>query len=154
MQNNVYIDSFKTLGANALPMAFGEVFAAMETKAIDGQEKIRLSPSKRRKCMSVQKYLTLSKHAYTPFPVLYSKKLFDALSAEEQKIIIDCAIAGRDEERKVNREMNAKALGVLKGEGHGGLRAQRAGACQDARGNHARLRAQSRRDGPGYAVAA
>jgi tripartite ATP-independent transporter DctP family solute receptor len=116
MQNNVYIDSFKTLGANALPMAFGEVFAAMETKAIDGQEN-PLVTIETSKMYEVQKYLTLSKHAYTPFPVLYSKKLFDGLSADEKKIMVDCAVAGRAEERKVNREMNAKALGVLKEKG-------------------------------------
>ncbi len=38
MQNNIFLDTFKTVGANAIPMAFQEVFAALETKAIDGQE--------------------------------------------------------------------------------------------------------------------
>ena len=36
MQNNVFLDTFKTVGANPVPMAFGEVFPALETKAIDG----------------------------------------------------------------------------------------------------------------------
>jgi TRAP-type C4-dicarboxylate transport system substrate-binding protein len=38
MQNNIFLDTFKTLGTNAVPMAFGEVFTALETKTIDGQE--------------------------------------------------------------------------------------------------------------------
>ena len=38
MQNNIFLDTFKTMGTNAVPMAFGEVFTALETKAIDGQE--------------------------------------------------------------------------------------------------------------------
>ena len=38
MQNNIFLDTFKTLGTNAVPMAFGEVFNALETKTIDGQE--------------------------------------------------------------------------------------------------------------------
>ncbi len=38
MQNNIFLDTFRTLGANATPAAFGEIFSALETKAIDGQE--------------------------------------------------------------------------------------------------------------------
>ena len=38
MQNNVFLNSFKTLGANAIPMAFSELFGALETKTVDGQE--------------------------------------------------------------------------------------------------------------------
>jgi tripartite ATP-independent transporter DctP family solute receptor len=38
MQNNVYLDSFKLLGANAVPMPFSELFSALETKTVDGQE--------------------------------------------------------------------------------------------------------------------
>ena len=38
MQNNVFLDSFKTLGANAVPLPFSELFSALETKAVDGQE--------------------------------------------------------------------------------------------------------------------
>lgn len=116
MQNNIFLDSFKSVGANATPMAFGEVFAALETRAIDGQENplVTIDTSK---LYDVQKYLTLTRHAYTPFMVLYSKKLWDQLSAEEQKILSDCAIVGRDEERKVSRELNDKSLANLKAKG-------------------------------------
>lgn len=116
MQNNIFLDSFKTMGANATPMAFGEVFAALETHAIDGQENplVTIDTSK---LYEVQKYLTLTRHAYTPFLVLYSKKLWDQLSAEEQKVLSDCAVVGRDEERKVSRELNDKSLANLKAKG-------------------------------------
>ncbi|WP_089176919.1 TRAP transporter substrate-binding protein [Bosea sp. AS-1] len=116
MQNNIFLDSFKSMGANATPMAFGEVFAALETHAIDGQENplVTIDTSK---LYEVQKYLTMTRHAYTPFLVLYSKKLWDQLSAEEQKILSDCATIGRDEERRVSRELNDKSLANLKKEG-------------------------------------
>ena len=116
MQNNIFLDSFKSMGANATPMAFGEVFAALETHAIDGQENplVTIDTSK---LYEVQKYLTMTRHAYTPFLVLYSKKLWDQLSAEEQKILSDCATVGRDEERRVSRELNDKSLANLKKEG-------------------------------------
>ncbi len=116
MQNNIFLDSFKSMGANATPMAFGEVFAALETHAIDGQENplVTIDTSK---LYEVQKYLTMTRHAYTPFLVLYSKKLWDQLSAEEQAILTDCATAGRDEERRVSRELNDKSMVNLKKQG-------------------------------------
>ncbi len=116
MQNNIFLDSFKSMGANATPMAFGEVFAALETHAIDGQENplVTIDTSK---LYEVQKYLTLTRHAYTPFLMLYSKKLWDQLSAEEQAILTDCSIVGRDEERRVARDLNDKSLANLKSKG-------------------------------------
>ncbi|HEY8563859.1 MAG TPA: TRAP transporter substrate-binding protein [Beijerinckiaceae bacterium] len=113
MQNNIFLDTFKTTGANAVPMAFGEVFTALETKAIDGQENpfVTIDTSK---FSEVQKYLSVTNHAYTPFLVLYSKQLWDKLSADEQKALTDCAAVGRDEQRKVSRELSAKSLENVK----------------------------------------
>ncbi len=66
MQNNIFLDSFKTLGTNAVPMAFGEIFTALETRTIDGQENpfVTIETSK---FSEVQKYLSVTRHAYTPF---------------------------------------------------------------------------------------
>lgn len=113
MQNNIFLDTFKTMGANAVPMAFGEVFTALETKAIDGQENpfVTIDTSK---FSEVQKYLSVTNHAYTPFLVLYSKQLWDKLSADEQKALQDCATLGREEQRKVSRELAAKSLENIK----------------------------------------
>jgi TRAP-type C4-dicarboxylate transport system substrate-binding protein len=104
------------MGANAVPMAFGEVFPALETKAIDGQENpfVTIDTSK---FYEVQKYLSVTRHAYTPFMVLYSKPLWDKLSPAEQKVLSECAIQGRDEQRKVSRAQSDKALGDLKTKG-------------------------------------
>ncbi|MDO8719076.1 MAG: DctP family TRAP transporter solute-binding subunit, partial [Polaromonas sp.] len=79
MQNNIFLDTFKTLGANPLPMAFGEVFTALETKTIDGQEN-PFATIETSKLNEVQKYLSVTRHAYSPFFVLYSKKLWDQLN--------------------------------------------------------------------------
>jgi TRAP-type transport system periplasmic protein len=116
MQNNVFLDTFKNMGANAVPMAFGEVFTALETKAIDGQENpfVTIDTSK---FYEVQKYISVTRHAYTPFLVLYSKKLWDGLSADEQAALRDCAVVGRDEQRKVSRELSQASLAKMKGEG-------------------------------------
>ncbi len=113
MQNNIFLDSFKTLGTNAVPMAFGEVFTALETRTIDGQENpfVTIETSK---FSEVQKYLSVTRHAYTPFLVLYSKKLWDQLKPEEQAVLREAAIEGRKVEREANRALNAKSLENLK----------------------------------------
>jgi len=116
MQNNIFLDSFLNLGANAVPMAFGEVFTALETGAIDGQENpvVTIDTSK---FSEVQDYLTLSRHAYTPMMVLYSKPLWDQLAADEQAAIQECTIIGRDVQRKASRDLFAKSLANVKAAG-------------------------------------
>lgn len=116
MQNNIFLDTFRTVGANATPMAFQEVFAALETKAIDAQENpfVTIDTSK---FFEVQRFLSVTRHAYTPFMVLYSKTLFDRLSGDEQKALMECAAEGQVEQRKVSRDLSNKALDNLKKQG-------------------------------------
>lgn len=116
MQNNVYLDSFKTLGANAVPMAFSELFSALETKTVDGQEN-PFNTILSSKFYEVQKYLSVTNHVYSPWIVLVSKKWWDALSKDEQKVLLDAAKVSRDFERKDTREEGAKALADLKSKG-------------------------------------
>ncbi|MBC5783464.1 TRAP transporter substrate-binding protein [Ramlibacter sp. USB13] len=116
MQNNVYLESFKTLGANAVPLPFSELFSALETKTVDGQEN-PYNTILSSKFYEVQKYLTVSNHVYSPWIVTVSKKWWDGLSKDEQKILSDAAKAARDFERKDTREEGAKALADLKAKG-------------------------------------
>lgn len=113
MQNNIFLDSFKTLGANAVPMAFGEVFTALETRTIDGQENpfVTIETSK---FSEVQKYLSVTRHAYTPFLILYSKKLWDQLNPQEQAVLREAAKEGQKVQREANRALNEKALANLR----------------------------------------
>lgn len=116
MQNNIFLDTFQSLGTNAVPMAFGEVFTALETKTIDAQENpfVTIETSKFNE---VQKYLSVTRHAYTPFLVLYSKKLWDQLSPQEQAVLREAAVEGQKVQRAANRELNEKSLASLKTKG-------------------------------------
>jgi TRAP-type transport system periplasmic protein len=116
MQNNIFLDTFKTLGTNAVPMAFGEVFTALETKTIDGQENpfVTIDTSK---FYEVQKYLSVTRHAYTPFLVLYSKKMWDTLSPQEQAVMREAAMEGQKVQRMTIRANDQKALANLKSKG-------------------------------------
>jgi tripartite ATP-independent transporter DctP family solute receptor len=116
MQNNVYLDSFKTLGANAVPMPFSELFGALETKTVDGQEN-PYNTILSSKFYEVQKFLSITNHVYSPWIVLVSKKWWDQLNKAEQKVLMDAAIASRDFERKDTRAEAAKALDELKAKG-------------------------------------
>lgn len=116
MQNTIFIDTFKELGSNAVPLAFSEVYSALETKTVDGQEN-PYNNIENMKFYEVQKYLTLTKHAYSPTLVLFSKKVWDTLSPEEQAALKDCAAAGQKEQRRVNREKSDVSLANLRANG-------------------------------------
>lgn len=116
MQNPIFIDTFRRLGANPVPMAFGEVFTALETGAVDGQEN-PIPLIQAAKFYEVQKYLTLTRHAYSPTPVLMSKQVWDGLNADEQKLLADCAASARAPQIARSREVAGSALEELKTEG-------------------------------------
>jgi TRAP-type C4-dicarboxylate transport system substrate-binding protein len=93
--NAINVDWVKALGANPTPMAFPEVYAGLESKAIDGQEN-PLSVILANKFAEVQKHLVLTNHQYNPQSLIFSKKVWDTLSADEKKIVQDAAVeAGR-----------------------------------------------------------
>ena len=153
MQNPVYLESFNALGANAIPMAFSELFGALETKTVDGQENpmpvilsravwtklgkddqlvlreaVRLGAAANRqknpfntilssKFYEVQKYVSVTNHVYSPWIVFVSKKYWDGLSKDEQKVLMDAAKVSRDFERKDTRAEAAKAVADLKSKG-------------------------------------
>jgi len=116
MQNNVFLESFKTLGANAVPLPFSELFTALETHTVDGQEN-PYNTIVSSKFYEVQKYLTVTNHVYSPWIVLVSKKYWDTLSPAEQKVLRDAAKKSRDFERQDTREEANKALADLKAKG-------------------------------------
>jgi tripartite ATP-independent transporter DctP family solute receptor len=116
MPNPVIIDAFKNMGGFAMTLPMPELYTALETKAVDGQEN-PFSTIEQQKFFEVQKYLSLSKHMYNPVMVYYSKKNFDQLTPPEQAMLKDCVREGRDEQRRVNRQQNEQSLARLKERG-------------------------------------
>ena len=111
--NAINVDWVKALGANPTPMAFTELYGALEQKAVDGQEN-PLSVILANKFSEVQKYLALTNHQYNPQSLIISKKVWDGLSAAEKKILQDAAAEAAAYQRKVNRESAAAQLDQLK----------------------------------------
>ena len=114
--NAINVDWVSALGANPTPMAFPEVYAAMEQKAIDGHEN-PVTVVNANKLYEVQKYLALSNHQYNPQTVIVSKKLWDSMSEEEKKIFSDAAVEATAYQRKMSREQAVSALDNVKKNG-------------------------------------
>ena len=111
--NAINVDWVKAVGANPTPMAFPEVYAGLESKAIDGQEN-PLNVILANKFAEVQKFLVLSNHQYNPQSVIFSKKVWDTLSAAEKKILQDAAVEAGAFQRKTSRDAAAGQLDALK----------------------------------------
>jgi len=111
--NAINVDWVKALGANPTPLAFPELYAALEQKAVDGQEN-PLSVIQANKFFEVQKFLTLTNHQYNPQSLIFSKKVWDTLSPAEQKILQDSAVEAAKFQRQVNREAAVGQLDALK----------------------------------------
>jgi TRAP-type transport system periplasmic protein len=116
IQNPVFVDVFNGLGANAMPMSFTEVFGALESKAIDGQE-TPYNVIHTSRFFEVQKYLSATKHIYGPGAVLVSKKFWDQIGAAEQKALQESCDEARGYQRSVSREANARLTAELAKQG-------------------------------------
>jgi TRAP-type transport system periplasmic protein len=113
MQNPVALDSWKALGANAVPMSFSEVFTALETKALDGQEN-PLQHMYSNKMFEVQKYVTLTSHVYTPSAMVASPKFWKSISAQDQDIIRQASQEAFALQAKLVDEGDAEAAEKMK----------------------------------------
>jgi tripartite ATP-independent transporter DctP family solute receptor len=111
--NPLSLDIWKTLGANATPMAFSEVFTALEIKAIDGQEN-PLMHMYANKMQEVQKYISLSNHAYVTAAMVVSKKFWDGLSDKDKQGIQKAADESKALQRKLLEEADKDVIAKFK----------------------------------------
>ncbi|MDB5742364.1 MAG: dicarboxylate transporter, DctP subunit [Polaromonas sp.] len=111
--NPINLDWVKALDANPTPMAFPEVYGALESKALDGQEN-PLNVILANKFAEVQKHLALTNHVYNPQSVIMSKKFWDTLSGAEKKIVTDAAAEATKFQRQASRDAAGSTLDQLK----------------------------------------
>ncbi|OGP74591.1 MAG: C4-dicarboxylate ABC transporter substrate-binding protein [Deltaproteobacteria bacterium RBG_16_49_23] len=116
MENKVHLASFKAFGASPAPMAWSEVYTALQQKTIDAQEN-PIAIIYHQKIAEVQKYLTLTGHFYSPTPLLISLKAFNGLPKDFQKIFEETAIECATYERNLLRDSEAKQIAELKAKG-------------------------------------
>ena len=111
--NPINLDWVKALDANPTPMAFPEVYGALESKALDGQEN-PLNVILANKFAEVQKHLALTNHVYNPQSVIISKKFWDTLSVAEKKIVLEAAAEATKFQRQASRDAAGSTLDQLK----------------------------------------
>jgi tripartite ATP-independent transporter DctP family solute receptor len=116
MQNPMYIAMFSSLGGNAVPMAWGEMFPALQQGAIDGLE-APLSIIEGNKIFDMAKFLSLTNHTYSGGGILMSKRLFDRLSPELQKQVLEAGKIASKAQRAAMAAEDGKLIGSLQSKG-------------------------------------
>ena len=116
MENPIHIAAYKGFGIVPTPMAFPEVFTALQQGTVDGQEN-PLSVIMAAKFDQVQKYLTLTGHVYSPCIWLMNKASYDKLSPADQKAFLDAAAEGTKANRARVDEDDAKGVAELRAKG-------------------------------------
>ncbi|HYP85376.1 TRAP transporter substrate-binding protein [Variovorax sp.] len=114
--NPVFLEAFKSFKANPVPLPFAELYNALESKAVDGQEN-PFSVIESNKFFEVQKYLSGTNHVYAANILLVSKKFWDGLTPTEQRIMKEAADEARSYQRTVSRAAAQKSLANLKAKG-------------------------------------
>ncbi|MEJ5359066.1 MAG: TRAP transporter substrate-binding protein [Desulfobacterales bacterium] len=116
MENPIHVAFFKELGVDPTPMAFGEVFSALEQKVVDGQEN-PVAAVLTAKFFEVQKYLAMTGHVYTAVPLMVRGDLFRSLPPEHQKVIVNAAREASIYERRLLADQEKSGIEELKKKG-------------------------------------
>lgn len=116
MENPVHVETFKVLGAQPVPMPFGELFTALQQKTVDGQENplVIIDTSK---FYEVQDYLALTGHFYSPAAFLVSKSFYEELSSDMQKVVMEAEKEARDWQRQYCIDLEKDLVSKLKEKG-------------------------------------
>ncbi len=115
-QSQTLVKTFEALGANPVPMAYGELYTAMETGAIDSQDH-PTSTLYAGKFYEVQKYLSMTHHGYAAVTLVMNSRKFDKLSPEYQQIFLDCAKEAAKFQRELNYTEDQKLLTEMQNAG-------------------------------------
>ena len=116
MQNPIFVEMVNALGGNGLPIAFNELYTAMQTGVVDGAE--NNPPSyESGKHYEVAGYYTLTEHLMVPEIFVFSKKIWDTLDPLDQQLIRKAAALAVERERTLWAEREQASLKVLEDQG-------------------------------------
>jgi TRAP-type C4-dicarboxylate transport system substrate-binding protein len=116
MENAIHQALWKTLGADPVPMAWGDAYTAMQQGAIDGQE----NPSTvidKNNVVEVTKNMAITEHVYSTVYLIMSPKSWQKLGADGQKTLMDCMADVNLSERELSRKMDKEAIATLESKG-------------------------------------
>ena len=113
MEDDLFIISMKAMGASPLPMAFSELYTALEQKTVDAQEN-PLAIIYSSRFFEVQKYLAMTGHFYSPSMLLVSESFFSTLSDDEKKVLVDAGKKACAYERELSLKADQELEAALK----------------------------------------
>jgi len=116
MENRVHIEAWKSLGAAPTPMAWGEVYGALQSKVIDGQEN-PIAVIHSAQLASVQKYMTLTRHVYSPAIIALGLARWNEMPKADQDLMAKTAVDVAAYQRKLGRDQEAKWVAELRQRG-------------------------------------
>jgi tripartite ATP-independent transporter DctP family solute receptor len=117
MENKVHLAAWKTAGYNPTPMAWGEVFTALQQGVIDGQENPIAIIASNKLWDAGQKNFSFTAHVYSPSPLLMSKKKFDGMPKEDQELFLKTALEVAKFQRKINRDAEETSMKEMASKG-------------------------------------
>ena len=116
MENKVHMEGYKAFGILPTPMAFTELFTALQQGTVDGQENpipVILSA----KFSQVQKFLSLTGHVYSPASIIMNPGVYNKLSAADKTVFLEAAKAATAAQRKRVNDDEARGIAILRKEG-------------------------------------
>ena len=116
MENKVHMDGYRTFGIRPTPMAFPEVFGALQQGVVDGQEN-PIPVILAAKLSQVQKYLSLTGHVYSPSLILSSPRFMNKLSEADKKVFYAAAKVANVAQRKKVNDDEAAGIAQLEADG-------------------------------------
>lgn len=114
--NPAHVRAFQLLGAIPTPMAFTELFSALENGTVDGQEN-PVTLILNAKFYEVQKNLSLTRHAFTTGPLVMNKPKFDGMPEAQRAALVKAAQECAVLQRKMNEDSESTSLAELKKNG-------------------------------------
>jgi tripartite ATP-independent transporter DctP family solute receptor len=116
MGNPMFVEMANSMGANGVPMGYDQVFTSLQTGVIDGAE--NNPPSfVFDNHYQVAKFYTIDEHLIVPEMVVFSKKIWDTMSKEDQASLVKFAKEAQQEERKLWGVYEKKAMDKAKDAG-------------------------------------
>jgi tripartite ATP-independent transporter DctP family solute receptor len=112
----ITVDIFEALGASPTPLAFSELYIALQQGVVDGQENPLMNIYS-SKLYEVQKYITMTAHKYESTPLFASKVVWDTFSPEDQAAILEAAAEAGQMNRQMSQEADTKLRGEMEAAG-------------------------------------
>jgi tripartite ATP-independent transporter DctP family solute receptor len=112
MENDVHLAAWRAFGANPTPMAFAELFTALQQGTVDAEEN-SLGIIGANKFYEVQKYISLTQHVYTPYVIVMNLEKYNSLTAVQRAAIDKAAVESTKTQREASQRLEGNILDTV-----------------------------------------